>query len=319
MSRSSPRSRWSPRVRIGLRALLLTVAIIAIGLAWLRYRAEQQRLAVQWILDRGGEVIYEHEWKQLRPGDYRDVAHWRSTLPRDSWLVTTLGPHYFHQVLSISFDDSQLDGEAWRLAHAYDVRKVTFSNCNLNKEVLTALGKCQRVEWILSSHCDCDQQGLSYLAKLPRLKDLQFEAMSFDEIGMQHLGNCRKLECLAIQHCTFDSEHFTHLRDLHYLQTAGVASRSVGDNELSIVAGWSNLDRLQLGESITDAGLPKLAGLGHLTKLGFDASMITDEGAESVAKLPALTHLQFHQCKVSPEAIQRISQQHPTLTVRAVP
>src|SRR5262245_2007903 len=84
----SRRWRLSPR-RISVRALMIAVLVLGVGLGWVVHRARVQRDAVAAIEHAGGRVVYDWAWVDghaAPPG---------AGPPAPRWLVDLLGPDYF--------------------------------------------------------------------------------------------------------------------------------------------------------------------------------------------------------------------------------
>src|SRR5262245_53279693 len=107
---TTTRARFNIRrfLRFSLFSFLSVVAILAGALGWTRHRAEQQRLAVEWILSQGGEIRYDH-YKKLKTNVYytygspEDRAQKAALRPDNSWLANTLGEHYVHRIEKLHF------------------------------------------------------------------------------------------------------------------------------------------------------------------------------------------------------------------------
>lgn len=301
--------------RVSLFTLLACVTCIGVALGIVRHRAEQQKQAVAWILDQGGEVRFTHYRKLVTDvyystGSDEDKAQRAALRPDNSWLADTLGEHYVHHVESLTFHECKFDGEAWRLAHAYGAKSMVFWKCNLTAEVLAALGDCSGLENLTVVECDWDQSALSHLASLPRLKTLDVREMPLEK-GLEHLGKCRNVELLDLTYSRFEPDDFEKLRPLTKLLQCGVGFTSVGDDQLDVIAGWPQLKRLELGEHVTDAGLAKLAGSKNLESLIFMKSPVTDAGIVKLVALPKLHSLQLSDCRLSDELIMRLSKEEP--------
>lgn len=324
MTTPTRKPSWLHRLlRFSLFSFLVGIGILAGVFGWLRHRAEQQRLAVEWITSQGGEIRYTH-YKELKTNVYyslgsdEDKAQRASLRPDNTWLANTLGEHYVHRVESIFFHQSLLTGDVWRLRHAHGAKRIRFIECDLSAEVFEALGNCASLEEVSISDCRIDADGLAHFEKLTALKNLFLEKISLKAGSLRHLGRCQKLEMLGLTFCEFPAEDFSSLASLTHLKFLGVGFTSVGDEQLRIIASLRKLERLDVGDRVTDAGVDQLQGLVNLDTLTFIQSKVTDEGIVKLIHLPKLKSVQFSDCRLSDELIMRLGNEEPHWTVSYV-
>lgn len=315
---TAPRKRsWLRRLfRFSLVTFLVAIGILAGVFGWLRHRAEQQRLAVEWITSQGGEIRYTHYRKRNTDvyytyGSPEDKAQRAALRPENTWLANTLGEHYVHRIESVVFHRSKLQGEAWRLQHAYGAKTMTFWECDVSAEVLEALGRCRSVEEVSIADCECDRPALIHLAALPRLKILSLRETELDAGAMAHLGECVGLESLDLTYCQFPANDIERLRPLSKLTYVGLGFTSVTDRQLGVLAAWPKLQRLYLGAHVTDAGLDHLTCLTNLESLVFAKSAVTDHGIVKLVTLPKLKSVHLSDCRLSDELILRLGSEDP--------
>jgi hypothetical protein len=302
--------------QFSLLSFLVAVSLLAGAFGCARHRAEHQRLAVEWIESQGGQIRYDH-YRQPRTdvfystGSEEAKAEFAALRPKNSWIANTLGEHYVHRIENIHFQESQLQGEAWRLAHARGAKLVSFWECEISAEVLEALGRCKSVEEISIVDCRCDTSGLAHLANLPKLKRLTMHRIKLDGDALAHLGKCVSLESLSLTYSTFPADEIENLRPLNKLTYCALGFTSVGDEQLSVVSSWPNLQRIDLSDHVTDAGLDHLTELKNLDSLAFLQSKVTDEGIVKLVKLPKLKSIQMSNCQLSDELMTRLSVNEP--------
>jgi Leucine-rich repeat (LRR) protein len=284
-------------------------------------RAQQQRLAVDWITSQGGRVTYDHQAKNLKEvdvwytaGSEEDEEQWKSRLPEDTWLAKTLGRDYAYRVDDAEFYQCKLTGDVARLANARGLRSLSFGECELSEELLNAIGKCRDLEQLTISDCRlANEESLAQLASLPKLVDLFVTRVSLDGNGLAHIGKCPNLKHLELTYCQFDAPKLEHLRNLTKLTYCGLGFTSVGDKQLHVVRGWPKLKRLELGTEVTDAGLAEVAQLKQIETLVFMKSQITDAGVEQLLALPKLREVQISGCQLSDEMLARLFKLHPDM------
>jgi len=309
--------------RFSLSSLLSAVTLVAAVLGWIRYRAEQQRLAVEWILSQGGQIRYDH-YRKLKANVYyesgspEDRAQRAALRPENSWLANTLGEHYVHRIEGILFQQSKLEGEVWRLQYAHGAKDIGFWKCNVTTDVLEALGQCRSVEDLSIVDGRCDQAGLKYLARLPKLRHLSLREIVLDTDALEHLGKCSALESLDLTLCKFPADDLEKLRPLSKLTHCGLGFTSVTDRQLGVVAAWPNLQYLELGQHVTDVGLDHLANSRNLEALTFMKSAVTDAGILKLVELPKLKSVHLSDCRLSDELLLALCNEEPHWTITYV-
>jgi hypothetical protein len=148
------------------------------------------------------------------------------------------------------------------------------------------------------------------------LKDLYFNAVTLGTAELRSISDCAHLENLDLTYCTFDADDFAQLASLQdHLKFLGLMFTPVGDKQLPVVAGFTNLRRLELGREVTDAGLDHLAELSNLEELFFVESAVTDAAIEKVTLLPKLKTLHLSKCRISNKKFAEIAKVRPTLAI----
>lgn len=287
------------------------------------YEARQQRAAVAWVETQGGRVTYDHQAKNLKPvnvwystGSEEDAAQWQSRLPEDTPLAKAMGRDFAYKVHEVSFYQSKLDGDPEVLKHANGMKELGFGDCDINQKMLVAIGKCQELEKL--DFVDCrikNAEALIHLAALPKLTALSIMRTTLDGPGIQHIARCTNLEQLELTGCKFDAAEAVHLRSLTKLTACDFNGTSVGDAEIGIVRHWPKLERLVLGEGITDAAMVDIKTVKSLKGIAFDGSLITDASLDDLAELPNLNQLHLGERRVSQEAMTRWHREHPDVEV----
>lgn len=324
MARQPGASSWRKRLlRFSLGSFLVAIALIAAALGWIRHRAEQQRLAVEWIVSQGGEIRYDHYHKlntnvYYQAGSAEDKAQSAALRPKDSWFCALLGDHYVYRIEQVSFYEAKLAGEVWRLPYAYGVQRIILQDCDVSAEALAAIGKCRSVEELTICDSRCDPAGLGHLAQLPQLKTLFLQGTPLDDGALEQIGKCRSLESLDLTYCTFPADDALHLRSLTRLRHCGLGFTSAADRHLTIVSSWPDLEYLEVGQQVTDDGLDHLAGVTKLKGIIFMKSDITDAGIVKLIDHPNLKSVHLSDCKLSDEMIRRLYQEEPFWSVSHV-
>jgi hypothetical protein len=308
-----PSCRGEAFLLTGFR-MLAAVTCLTSSLGCISYRAEQQRLAVNWIESQGGEVRYDHYRKLVTnvyytTGSEADKAQRAALRPENSLLANVLGEHYVHRIEEVSFYESKLEGSVWRLKHAYGAKSVGFGSCNLTADVLAAIGECSSIEQLHILDCEWDQNAISRLARLPKLKQLALRRMPLDAGGLEHIGRCSRLESLDLTWCIFPPDDVRHLSSLKNLKYCDFGLTAVGDDQLHVIAQWQGLQYLTLGDTVSDAKLEHLSGLTNLESLTFNRGVVTDAGVRHLVRIPKLKSVHFAECHVSDDARRWLMQQ----------
>lgn len=310
-------SFWRRRLlRFSLGSFLVAITLIAAAFGWIRHRAEQQRLAVEWILSQGGEIRYDH-YRQLNTNVYylagsdEAKAQAAALRPEDSWFSALLGDHYVYRIEQVYFYQAKLEGEVWRLPYAYGAKQIILQDCDVSAEALTSVGKCRSVEDLTICDSRCDPAGLGHLTQLPKLKNLFLQETPLDDGALEQIGKCRSLESLDLTFCTFPADDVLHLRSLTRLRHCGLGFTSAADRHLTIVSSWPDLEYLEVGQQVTDDGLDHLAGATKLKGIIFMKSDVTDAGIVKLIDHPNLKSVHLSDCKLSDEMIRRLYQEEP--------
>src|SRR5271170_2838248 len=90
VTRPAPRRR---RFVLSIRALMVVVLLMAIGLGWIINRARTQRKAVEAVQKAGGFVVYD--WQDPLMGSLISTAG--PKVPR--WCLQLFGPEFFQDVV----------------------------------------------------------------------------------------------------------------------------------------------------------------------------------------------------------------------------
>jgi len=92
-----PKRRW---LRFSLRTFLIVLTIFCVWLGWYLYRVEQQRNAVKWVEENGGEVRYDYQF------DSKGVRLGNSQPSVPKWLLNILDVNYFSSIVSVEISDA---------------------------------------------------------------------------------------------------------------------------------------------------------------------------------------------------------------------
>ena len=118
MTTAAPKVPESSRWQFSLRTLFIVVTVLCVWMAVIAKQAQDQRLAVEAILEMGGTVWYEHG--EVRNRDFQSPQFQPPGLgppsrpPGPEWLRRIIGNEYFFNVTyavlnGSGFDDANLE------------------------------------------------------------------------------------------------------------------------------------------------------------------------------------------------------------------
>jgi hypothetical protein len=124
------------------------------------------------------------------------------------------------------------------------------------------------------------------------------------DIGLSELCELRRPLILALDSSGLTDAQLLQVCDLPMLRNLPLGGCSITDDRLKVVVSRARgIRRLDLrGSPITDAGLPSLASLHHLTVLCLDGTAISDAGLWQLRRLQKLDFLYIRNCPNLTEA-----------------
>ncbi len=285
------------RLRMNVRSMMLVVLVVGALLGWMEYQVRIQRDAVAAIQQAGGQFYYDWEWINGRPSP--------GSQPRwPGWLIKTLGPDYFGQVVAV-----QLPG----LLNPTD------------EALLAHVGRLKRLESLSLQRTVVSDSGLACLQDLTNLKSLRLSQSGSDPYGLAKLGLGPRLDLTKS-----GPGRLKHLRGMVNLENLSLSDFALSDADLAHLSGMTRMTNLDLrGEQITNAGLAHLRGMTRLTSLsllgtkitnlepirGLDklkildlrGSAIDDAGLAPIREFPNLLELRLGETKIADSAMAHIA------------
>ncbi len=230
------RRRWW---QFSLASLLIMMTVLALCLGFWADSARRQKLAVQWIRERDGQVLYSFEI-QRSPNQ-------KLSPPGPDWLREWLGIDYLDNVEVVHVEEPVTDADL--AAFAKDLPR------------LKSLG--------IGQAASVTDAGLGGLAKgLPRLTYLRIAlGASITDAGLVHLARLHDLEFLHIDCPQMTNAGLANLAGLRQLDSVFLQSDHITDDGLVHLRPLKKLYRLQLNCPITDAGMEHLTGHSQLLRL----------------------------------------------------
>ena len=95
--------------------------------------------------------------------------------------------------------------------------------------------------------------------------------------------------------------------DQALFQLYSIGSGGLEDDDLEVLAEFPTIQRLQLGERLTDAGIAHLARLKNLRLLDTESWGITDQGVKSLAALERLEFLNLNYALVTDRGLESLA------------
>jgi hypothetical protein len=275
------------RLRFRLRTLLIVITVLAVCLgAYISSLRERER-AVAAILQLGGTVNYDYEFKEA------GTSSANAEPPGPKWLRRLLGPQWRVTVVRVSFW-SESGGKA----------------TDQDLAVLEALPHVRSL--YLDANSAITDDGLRHIAQLSELESLSLNDCSgVTDEGLSQLADLNRLTFLSLCRCRIDGSGLRHVTQLP-LTCLSFTRTSLSDANLKHVALMRGLNTLTLqGTPITDAGLRHLSALVSLGSLQVHETRITDNGLVHLTDLQKLWELHVHSDGVTEDGIVAIRRAIP--------
>lgn len=134
------------------------------------------------------------------------------------------------------------------------------------------------------------------LSTLKGLRDLDMDHPGLNDVNLRFIGGLKQLRFLSLMHTSIEGPILAEIRKLPRLEHLDISYTQVPDTYLTNLSTMHSLKELNLGEKITDAGVPHFVGLTNLQSLGLLNSMVDNPGLNRLLTgLPNLTNLHlFH-------------------------
>ena len=177
-ARPEPQPWWHlPRIRLGVRALMLLIIVFGCWLSWYVRRVQVQRDALAAIIRAGGSVDYDWEWGNYNP----DIIDYNGRPRMPKWLASRVGVDYVANVDEVILvprtarDPNRADDET--LAHVGRLGRLVL--LNLNGTAIT-------------------DAGLVHLNGLTRLSNLHLDRTQIGDAGLAQLKGMTNLRLLTV-------------------------------------------------------------------------------------------------------------------------
>jgi hypothetical protein len=273
------------RVQFSVRALLLTVAAVAIACHWFVTEvkdAERQQEAVEAIGGVGGNVELSR---------YDNKARTRLA---PEWLLNRLGATFFADVEQVGLVDSEGvgagDDDLRSLKpHFEALPKIKVLSCtgtSIGDAGLEAIPRLDQLEELRLAFTQVTDAGLKVLRGREHLKSLDLHSTAITGTGLRQLSDAAGLRELNLASTRLTEAGMMEVGRLSGLENLSLAWTQVDDSSLRFLENLHELRTLRLGATkITDAGLSHLRGLAHLEELDLSNTKITGAGFAALNRL----------------------------------
>ena len=113
-----------------------------------------------------------------------------------------------------------------------------------------------------------------------------------------------------------DDRDVSNLRELQHLNHVNLVGSHVTDDGLKYLKELPVLEKLEISDGITDAGLAHLSGLPALASLDLFGSQITDAGLQHLRPIATLRKLRVDESRISQNAIRELMAAVPGLVIQ---
>ncbi|MEM7456389.1 MAG: M56 family metallopeptidase [Planctomycetota bacterium] len=196
------------------------------------------------------------------------------------------------QLKNIGISNAPVDDRGIEhLASLPDLEIVTAYGTGVVGHGFAAL-KESRVYFVGFSNSTLDRNrvcDLSGIAQLPELRSLLFESGGGTITGLDKLSEHRKLASFSAQGTSFNSEQVEQISQIKTLQWLFITT-SINDDQMHLIAGLPELNRLVMRGNFSDLGLTYLSNCRKLEFLRLYSPNISGEGqSRLVEQLPRLS------------------------------
>jgi internalin A len=314
------RKTWRRRLRISVRALLVLVLLMGVGLGWIVNGARIQREAVTAIRRDGGVVSYDWDWKYGKWDGWSWQTDGKPGVPK--WLLDCLGLDYFDHVVSVSLGQPGSPSALRHIGRLSHVEKLDLHGPFVTDAGLAHLKGLTNLSSlnIGDRYFDCagtinllgtarvTDAGMPYLKGLTKLVFLDLDGTKVSDAGLVHLEGMTNLETLRLEDTRVTDAGLVHLEGMTQLKGLELGGTGVTDAGLVHLKTLIGLNALSLrGTRITDAGLAHLEQLTKLSELDLSDTRITDAGLAHLKSLTKLFDLDLRGTQVSPAGATELS------------
>jgi hypothetical protein len=276
--------RW----QISLRALLLLIIALALGLGWRLHKARQQAALVAAIESFGGWVYYDYDFvdgQRVPPSKRRDAP---------LWLRRTFGDELFREIRQVVLvyndaaafranhpDVMTIESLLGRIAAESSVKSLDLNGVSVTDEGLGPIGKMRSLEQlIIAEGSPVTDAGVAHLAHLGNLREVRIPRSRISDDSLILLSGLPSMENLSLEGNHFTDRGLTGLQGRESLKIVwiGHGDLQFSDAALAHLKGFNKLEVLDIeGAPVTANGIKQLRGLKKLRVLYVNLNRRTDE------------------------------------------
>ncbi len=234
-------------LRLSVRAMMLLVVVLALGLGWIVHRARVQRLAVEAIEKTGGRVIYE--WGRI-PGKGLD-PNGKPRAPR--WLVERLGVDYFGNVALVQLGKQATDAEMEHVGRLSRLEGINAHGTNVTDAGATHLRGLVDLDHINLGESRVTGACLANFRGLSKLKGLYLDSVPVADADLANVASLTNLEILDLNSTPVTDAGLAHLQRLVKLKQLRLQSTGVTGPGLAHLGGMTQLKWLSLARRARSA------------------------------------------------------------------
>lgn len=283
-------------MKYNLRALLLVVLVVGIGLSFISARLHRKRIERVAIA-----AINRHGGRNIR----YDYGHSGPSLPH--WARRLFGDDFFGEVVALNVNE-----EEGSIVDAADLEYVRF------------LTELRLVDLDHFQFNDVEAEPLRYLKKL---EFLSLISLKLTDAGVQHLSDMKRLRSLRLCGNGISDEglrvisQLTSLEELDLVRfhRVGLKPGQITDDGFHHLEALNKLRKLRLiGMGVSDKGVRRLKRLITLRELCLDGTDVTDASVDDFAALRNLEVLSVQQTAITEYGLEQIQRILPNCAILPV-
>jgi hypothetical protein len=319
--RQIPPTRWY-RARISVRAVMVVVVVIAVGLGWHIHQVRKQRLAVQAILARGGIVEYDYRYDSVRGRRLPNGEPWCPV-----WIRNAIGDdNYFHSVAVVGLDQDTsgrrvrpTDADLVHLEGLCNLKLLYLGGGSITDAGLEHLKNMTDLRLLVLWGNPISGGGLAHIRGLEKLRHLDLSNTAVIDAQLIYLKELRGLERIDLpNNPQLTGAFLQHVADLPKLKSLVLRGSGITDSAVAHLKRAKNLESLMLDRTnVTDAGLPFMRDLANLRDLDLSQTAVTDAGLPYLRGLTSLRSLDLSRTAVTDVGIAETKASSPQVSVKS--